>query len=125
MNVPSVHGYDLFVEDNIVYTKTVAGRHRVDVIYRRLDDPFLDPLAMRPDSILGVPGLMAAYRAGHVLICNAPGTGVADDKSVYPFVGDMIRFYLSESRFCTTCPLGNAAKAMIRNMCWHTWMNWW
>ena len=96
MGVPLVHGYDVFVEDNFAYVKTVTGRHRVDVIYRRLDDPFLDPLAFRPDSILGVPGLMAAYRAGNVLICNAPGTGVADDKSIYPYVDDMIRFYLSE-----------------------------
>ena len=111
MNVPLVHGYDLFVEDNIVYTKTVAGRHRVDVIYRRLDDPFLDPLAMRPDSILGVPGLMAAYRAGHVLICNAPGTGVADDKSVYPFVGDMIRFYLSEEPILHNVPTWQCRKS--------------
>lgn len=77
MSVPLVHGYDVFVEDNFVYVKTVTGRMRVDVIYRRLDDPFLDPLAFRADSILGIPGLMAAYRAGKVLICNAPGTGVA------------------------------------------------
>ena len=99
------------MEDNIVYTKPVAGRQRVDKIYRRLDDPFLDPLAMRPDSILGVPGLMAAYRAGHVLICNAPGTGVADDKSVYPFVGDMIRFYLSEEPILHNVPTWQCRKS--------------
>ena len=104
MSVPLVHGYDVFVEDNFVYVKTVTGRMRVDVIYRRLDDPFLDPLAFRADSILGIPGLMAAYRAGKVLICNAPGTGVADDKSVYPFVGDMIRFYLSEEPILHNVP---------------------
>ena len=72
-----------------MYVRTVNGRQRVDIVYRRLDDAFLDPLAFRPDSILGVPGLMAAYRAGNVLIANAPGTGVADDKSIYPYVGDM------------------------------------
>ncbi|MDO4226113.1 circularly permuted type 2 ATP-grasp protein [Neisseria sp.] len=104
MGVPLVHGYDLLVEDNYVYIKTVTGRQRVDVIYRRLDDPFLDPLAFRPDSILGVPALMSAYRAGNVVICNAPGTGVADDKSVYPYVGDMIRFYLSEEPILHNVP---------------------
>ena len=104
MGVPLVHGYDVFVEDNFAYIKTVTGRRRVDVIYRRLDDPFMDPLAFRPDSILGVPGLMAAYRAGNVLICNAPGTGVADDKSIYPYVGDMIRFYLSEEPILHNVP---------------------
>ncbi len=104
MGVPLVNGYDLLVEDNYVYIKTVTGRQRVDVIYRRLDDPFLDPLAFRPDSILGVPALMSAYRAGNVVICNAPGTGVADDKSVYPYVGDMIRFYLSEEPILHNVP---------------------
>ena len=110
MNVPLVHGYDLFVEDNFVYIKTVSGRSRVDVIYRRLDDPFMDPLAFRPDSILGVPGLMGAYRAGNVLICNAPGTGIADDKSIYPYVGDMIRFYLSEEPILHNVPTWQCRK---------------
>ncbi|MDO5288122.1 MAG: circularly permuted type 2 ATP-grasp protein [Pseudomonadota bacterium] len=104
MGVPLVHGYDLFVEDNFVYIKTVTGRQKVDVIYRRLDDPYLDPLAFRPDSVLGVPALMAAYRAGNVLICNAPGTGVADDKSIYPYVDEMIRFYLSEEPLLQNVP---------------------
>jgi uncharacterized circularly permuted ATP-grasp superfamily protein len=77
--------------------RTTQGPQRVDVIYRRIDDDFLDPLAFRPDSLLGVPGLLTAYRAGRVTIANAIGTGVADDKSIYPFVPDMIRFYLGES----------------------------
>ncbi len=96
MNVPLVHGYDLIVEDNKVYIQTVRGRVQVDVIYRRIDDGFLDPLAFRSDSALGVSGLMSAYLAGNVAITNAPGTGVADDKSMYPFVPDMIDFYLGE-----------------------------
>lgn len=110
MGVPLVAGPDLFVEDNQVFIRTVMGRERVDVIYRRLDDPFLDPLAFRNDSILGVPGLMAAYRSGNVVIANAPGTGVADDKSVYPYVGEMIRFYLDEEPI-----LHNVKTYMCRN----------
>jgi uncharacterized circularly permuted ATP-grasp superfamily protein len=96
MGIELVLGPDLFVHDDVVYLKTTKGPQRVDVIYRRLDDDFLDPRAFRPDSLLGVPGLMAAYRAGNVTLANAVGTGVADDKAVYPFVEDMIRFYLSE-----------------------------
>ena len=111
MGAQLVHGYDLIVEDNFVYIKTVTGRQRVDVIYRRLDDPFLDPLAFRSDSILGVHGLMAAYRAGNVLICNAPGTGLADDKSIYPYVGDMIRFYLSEEPILHNVPTWQCRKS--------------
>ena len=110
MGVPLVHGYDLFVENNFVYIKTVTGRRRVDVIYRRLDDPFLDPLAFRSDSILGVPGLMAAYRGGNVLICNAPGTGVADDKSIYPYMSDKNRFYLSEEPILHNVPTWQCRK---------------
>ena len=96
MNVPLVHGYDLVVEDSKVYMQGIRGKLQVDIIYRRIDDPYLDPLAFRSDSILGVSGLMSAYRAGNVVIVNAPGTGVADDKSLYPFVPDMIEFYLNE-----------------------------
>jgi uncharacterized circularly permuted ATP-grasp superfamily protein len=96
MGIELVLGQDLFVHDDRVYLKTTRGPQRVDVIYRRLDDDFLDPRAFRPDSLLGVPGLFAAYRAGNVTLANAVGTGVADDKAVYPFVEDMIRFYLSE-----------------------------
>ena len=96
MNVPLVHGYDLVVEDSKVYMQGIRGKVQVDVIYRRIDDPYIDPLAFQSSSILGVSGLMSAYRAGNVVIVNAPGTGVADDKSLYPFVPDMIRFYLDE-----------------------------
>jgi uncharacterized circularly permuted ATP-grasp superfamily protein len=95
MGVELVEGQDLFVDNNAVYMRTTRGPKRVDVIYRRVDDDFLDPLAFRPDSTLGVPGLLSVYRAGRVTLANAIGTGVADDKSIYPFVPDMIRFYLS------------------------------
>ena len=94
--MPLVHGYDLVVEDSKVYMQGIRGKVQVDIIYRRIDDPYIDPLAFRSDSILGVSGLMSAYRAGNVVIVNAPGTGVADDKSLYPFVPDMIEFYLGE-----------------------------
>src|SRR4029077_5176303 len=96
MGIELVLGQDLFVYDDKVYLKTTRGPQRVDVIYRRLDDDFLDPMAFRPDSVLGVPPLFRAYRAGNVTLANAIGTGVADDKAIYPFVEDMIRFYLSE-----------------------------
>ena len=97
MGIELVEGQDLFVRDESVYMRTTQGPQRVDVIYRRIDDDFLDPLVFRPDSMLGVPGLLAAYRSGRITIANAIGTGVADDKSIYPFVPDMIRFYLSEA----------------------------
>ncbi len=96
MGIELVLGPDLVVYDEKLYLKTTQGLQRVDVIYRRLDDDFLDPKAFRPDSVLGVPDLMRAYRAGNVTLANAVGTGVADDKAIYPFVEDMIRFYLSE-----------------------------
>jgi uncharacterized circularly permuted ATP-grasp superfamily protein len=96
MGVELVLGQDLFVHQERVYLKTTRGPRQVDVIYRRLDDDFLDPTVFRPDSMLGVPGLMKAYRAGNVTLANAVGTGVADDKAIYPFVDRMIRFYLSE-----------------------------
>ena len=91
-----VEGRDLIVNDGYVYMRTTQGLRRVDVIYRRVDDDFVDPLVFRPDSYLGVPGLLHAYRLGNVTLANAPGTGVADDKSVYAYVPDMIRYYLSE-----------------------------
>ncbi len=91
-----VQGSDLFVEKNRVYAKTTQGPAPIDVIYRRIDDDFLDPEVFRADSMLGVPGLIGAWAAGNVAIVNAVGNGVADDKGVYPFVPDMIRFYLSE-----------------------------
>ncbi len=91
-----VEGRDLLVNNGFVYMRTTDGLRRVDVIYRRVNDEFLDPLAFRPDSMLGVPGLLHAYKLGNVTLANAPGTGVADDKSVYAYVPDMIRYYLSE-----------------------------
>ena len=91
-----VEGRDLLVNDGFVYMRTTEGLRRVDVIYRRVDDDFLDPLVFRPDSLLGVPGLLHAFKIGRVALANAPGTGVADDKSVYAYVPDMIRYYLGE-----------------------------
>lgn len=96
MGVDLVEGSDLFVSSGQVYVRTTTGPERVDVIYRRIDDDFLDPNEFRADSMLGVPGLMAAYRAGNVTLANAIGNGVADDKAIYPFVPDLIRYYLSE-----------------------------
>ncbi|OGA24391.1 MAG: hypothetical protein A3I02_03985 [Betaproteobacteria bacterium RIFCSPLOWO2_02_FULL_67_26] len=104
MGVELVEGQDLVVADNCVYLRTTRGPQRVDVIYRRVDDDFLDPLAFRPDSMLGVPGLFAAYRAGRVTLANAIGTGVADDKSIYVYVPDMIRFYLGEAPILQNVP---------------------
>jgi uncharacterized circularly permuted ATP-grasp superfamily protein len=84
--------------------RTIAGLQRVDVIYRRIDDMFLDPEAFRPDSVLGVPGLMRAWRAGNVAIANAPGSGVADDKAVYAWVPELIRYYLGEEPLVASVP---------------------
>jgi len=110
MGVELVLGPDLFVENDTVYLKTTLGPQKVDVIYRRLDDDFLDPEAFRPDSLLGVPGLFRAYRAGNVTLANAVGTGVADDKAVYPYVEEMIRFYLSEEPILKNVPTYICAK---------------
>jgi len=104
MGVELVEGADLFARDKTVYMRTTSGRQRVDVIYRRLDDAFLDPEAFRKDSMLGVPGLFAAYRAGNVALANAVGTGVADDKSTYPYVPEMIRYYLKEEPILANVP---------------------
>jgi uncharacterized circularly permuted ATP-grasp superfamily protein len=96
MGVPLVEGRDLTVRDGRVYMRTTKGQERVDVIYRRIDDEFIDPLTFRDDSALGVPGLFYAYRAGNVTLANAAGNGIADDKVVYRFVPDLIRYYLGE-----------------------------
>ncbi|NKI93670.1 circularly permuted type 2 ATP-grasp protein [Rhizobacter sp. SG703] len=104
MGVELVEGQDLFVKDNFVYMRTTQGPKRVDVIYRRVDDDFLDPLAFRPDSTLGCAGLLSVYRAGNVTLSNAIGTGVADDKSVYPYVPKMIEFYLGEKPILNNVP---------------------
>ena len=110
MGVELVQGRDLLVHDGYVYMRTISGLRKVDVIYRRVDDEFLDPLAFRPDSQLGVPGLFYAYRLGNVVLANAPGTGVADDKSVYAFVPDIIRYYLGEEPL-----LANVQTHLCRN----------
>ncbi|MCY7307916.1 MAG: circularly permuted type 2 ATP-grasp protein [Rhodoferax sp.] len=104
MGIELVEGQDLFTRDNFVYMRTTRGPKRVDVIYRRVDDDFLDPKVFRPDSTLGCAGLLDVYRAGHVTICNAVGTGVADDKSIYPYVPAMIEFYLGEKPILNNVP---------------------
>jgi uncharacterized circularly permuted ATP-grasp superfamily protein len=104
MGVELVESADLFVKEGAVFMRTTAGPCKVDVIYRRVDDAYLDPLAFKPDSMLGVPGLLSVYRAGGVVLANAIGTGVADDKSIYPFVPDMIRFYLTEEPILHNVP---------------------
>jgi uncharacterized circularly permuted ATP-grasp superfamily protein len=110
MGVELVEGQDLFVEGEFVWMRTTEGPKRVDVIYRRIDDAFIDPLCFRPDSMLGVPGLMDVYRSGGVAICSAPGAGVADDKAVYTFVPEMIRFYLGEEPILQNVPTWQCAK---------------
>src|SRR3954463_10864524 len=104
MGVELVEGQDLFVRDSFVYMRTTRGPKRVDVIYRRVDDDFLDPQAFRPNSTLGCAGLLNVYRAGNVALCNAIGTGVADDKSIYPLVPRMIEFYLGEKPILSNVP---------------------
>jgi len=104
MGIELVEGPDLIVDDGLVHMRTTRGLRRVDVVYRRIDDAFLDPLAFRADSMLGVPGLMAAYRAGNVTIANAVGTGIADDKAIYCYVPQMIRFFLAEEPLLENVP---------------------
>ncbi|MEO8703254.1 MAG: circularly permuted type 2 ATP-grasp protein [Kofleriaceae bacterium] len=104
MGLELVQAPDLFVDADKVYCRTTRGPRRIDVIYRRTDEAFLDPEAFRPDSLLGVPGLMRAYAAGNVALANAPGNGVADDKAVYPFVPDMIEYYLGEQPILEQVP---------------------
>ncbi|WP_444443370.1 circularly permuted type 2 ATP-grasp protein [Rhodobacter capsulatus] len=110
MGVELVEGADLFVEGGFVWMRTTEGPKKLDVIYRRIDDAFLDPLCFRPDSMLGIPGLMDVYRSGGVSICSAPGAGVADDKAVYTFVPEMIRFYLGEEPLLNNVPPWQCAK---------------
>ena len=111
MGVELVEGADLFVSGAFVYMRTTQGPKRVDVIYRRIDDAFLDPLCFRSDSMLGVPGLMDVYRSGGVAICSAPGAGVADDKAVYTYVPEMVRFYLAEEPILQNVPTWQCGKA--------------
>ena len=104
MGIELVEGGDLLCHDDVVYMRTTQGLQRVDVIYRRVDDEFIDPLLFRQDSMLGAPGILNAYRAGNVTLANAPGTGVADDKAVYKYVPEMIRYYLGEEPVLGTVP---------------------
>ena len=104
MGVELVEGRDLFVRDNVVFMRTTRGPQRVDVIYRRIDDEFLDPIAFNPISMLGVPGLVSAYKAGNVTISNAVGTGVADDKAIYSYMPEIIRFYLGSEPLLANVP---------------------
>jgi uncharacterized circularly permuted ATP-grasp superfamily protein len=104
LGVELVEGRDLFVKGNIVYMRTTEGPKRVDVLYRRVDDDFIDPLVFRPDSVLGVPGLMSAYQAGNITLANAVGTGIADDKAVYSYVPEMIKFYLGQEPLLNNVP---------------------
>ena len=104
LGVELVEGRDLFVKDEIVYMRTTQGPRRVDVVYRRIDDDFLDPLTFRPDSALGVPGLMSAYKAGNITLANAVGTGIADDKAVYSFMPEIVKFYLGEEPLLKNVP---------------------
>ena len=110
MGIELVEGNDLFVRDNTVFMRTTQGPQRVDVIYRRIDDDFLDPLAFRKDSVLGVPGIFNAYRAGRVTLANAIGTGIADDKAMYIHVPEMIRFYCGEEPILSNVPTWELAK---------------
>lgn len=121
MDVPLVSARDLFVENDKVYVRTLRGRQQVDVIYRRVDDAFLDPLCFKADSTLGVAGLMSAYLAHNVVISNAPGTGVADDKSIYPYVDKMIEYYLNEKPMLKNVPTyqcreHNALEYVLENL---------
>jgi uncharacterized circularly permuted ATP-grasp superfamily protein len=104
MGVQLVEGRDLVVDEDVLYMKTTSGLRRIDVLYRRVDDAFLDPLAFRADSVLGVPGLMNAYRAGNVVLANAPGTGVVDDKAMYAYVPRIVRYYLDEEPLLRQVP---------------------
>ena len=104
LGIELVEGRDLFVKGGIVYMRTTQGPKRVDVIYRRVDDDFLDPLAFRPDSVLGVAGLMSAYRAGNVTLANAVGTGIADDKAIYSYMPEIVHFYLGEEPILKNVP---------------------
>jgi uncharacterized circularly permuted ATP-grasp superfamily protein len=111
LGIELVEGRDLLVRDNIVFMRTTEGPKRVDVLYRRLDDEFLDPLTFRPDTVLGVPGLMNAYRAGTITLANAVGTGVADDKAVYTYMPEIVRFYLGEEPILKNVPTWRCREA--------------
>ena len=110
MGVDLVESSDLFVEGDFLWVRTTQGPQKVDVVYRRIDDAFIDPLCFRPDSMLGIPGLMNAYRSGGVTIASAPGAGVGDDKAIYTYVPEMVRFYLGEEPILENVPTWQCAK---------------
>ena len=114
MGIELVEGHDLFVRDDSVYMRTTSGPQRVDVIYRRIDDDFLDPQAFRADSMLGVPGLVEAYRRGKVTLANAIGTGVADDKSIYPYVPGSLRVLLGGDPWLNYVPRDDHSVTQVR-----------
>src|SRR5512145_1953922 len=114
MGIELVEGQDLIVRDETVYMRTTRGPKRVDVIYRRVDDDFLDPQVFRPDSLLGVAGLFSAYQAGRITLANAIGTGVADDKSMYPHVPEMIEYYLDQDPILPNVPTYLASEEQDR-----------
>jgi uncharacterized circularly permuted ATP-grasp superfamily protein len=111
LGIDLVEGRDLIVKGEIVYMRTTQGLRRVDVIYRRIDDDFLDPLSFRPDSALGVPGIMSAYIAGNVTLANAVGTGIADDKAVYSYMPEIVKFYLGEEPILKNVPTWRCREA--------------
>ena len=115
MGIELVEGSDLFVRQGHVFMQTTEGPQQVDVIYRRVDDVYMDPLSFEASSLIGVPGLASVYRQGHVVIANALGTGVADDKSIYPYVPDMIRFYLDETPILNNVPTWQCRKPQDLN----------
>jgi uncharacterized circularly permuted ATP-grasp superfamily protein len=118
LGIELVEGSDLVVlDDDTAYMRTVGGLERVDVIYRRVDELFLDPEVFRRDSYVGVPGLMRAWRKGNVAVVSAPGAGIADDKAVYAFVPEIIRFFLGRSPFFPTCPRGAAGTPTTATSC--------
>ena len=124
LGVELVEGRDLFVKDDFVFMRTTQGPKRVDVIYRRIDDDFLDPLAFRPDSALGVPGLMSAYQAGNVTLANAVGTGIADDKAVYSYMPEILNSISARSRSSRTSRLGAAGSRSTSPTCSTIWRSW-
>jgi uncharacterized circularly permuted ATP-grasp superfamily protein len=117
LGIELVEGRDVVVRGQVAYMRTTEGLKRIDVIYRRIDDDFLDPLAFRPDSALGVPGLMSVYQAGNLTLANAVGTGIADDKAVYSYMPEIVKFYLGEEPILKNVPPGDAGKRSISPMC--------
>jgi uncharacterized circularly permuted ATP-grasp superfamily protein len=124
MGVPLVEGRDLLVEGNHLFMRRTHGKRQVDVIYRRIDDDFLDPLAFRRDGMLGVPGLINVYREGNVALANAPGAGVADDKSVYAYMPKLIKYYLGEEALLPQVPT-SAGRRTTSSTSPSTWTSWW